>query len=399
MVDIRQDEFRQTSLMFAYNFLIYGAHTIVKTIQKSQFIHQAGADKLPYVYIGIALVAGMAMQGYRGLSRTARRDRSIIGINLFFISNIVIFWWLLRQYEQLWLSYVFYIWAGVFSAISIAQLWLVVNEIFSIRQAKRLLGLILTGGTLGAILAGGMSRWLVNIIGGTENLFLITVLQLFGCAIIAGRLNFQGTVAPEPSRTASPEHDTKNAFTLIRENRHLVLLAMIIGITVLATTIVDFQFSKVAGQAYLEKDALTGFFGSYYAYISAIAVLFQLLVTGGLLKRFGVGVAILIMPIGLALGSAFVLFQPVLWAAILVKTCDDIFSRSINKWGIEILYIPIAAAVNARFSCGVDIPLCTGLQGIHQIHRSHIAETKPGYRNPRIRSVRLIYSKAVVPAS
>lgn len=371
LVDIRQDEFRQTSLMFAYNFLIFGAHTIVKTIQKALFLNQVGADKLPYVYIGIALAAGVVMQGYKGFAQTARRGRSIVVINLFFISNIAVFWWLFYQYEQPWLSYIFYIWAGVFSAISIAQFWLIVNEIFSIRQAKRLLGFILSGGTLGAILGGGAARWLVDIIG-TENLFLGVVTGLLGCSIIARWLNFQGAVSVDSARVTSQYRDTGNAFTMIRRSRHLTLLAMIIGVTVLATTLVDFQFSKIVEQTYKTAgetaeetaNALTGFFGTYYIYINAITVLFQLLVTGGLLRRFGVGVAILVMPIGLALGSVTIMFQPVLWAAILLKTCDDIFSPSINKWGIEILYIPIAAAVKSKAKTFIDVVVERTSKGI-----------------------------------
>ena len=115
---IRRDEGSQTFLMFAYNFLIIASHTIVITIRDALFIGEVGADKLPYVYIGIALVAGIVMQGYARLAQATRRSRLIIGINLFFISNVLIFWWLFH-YEWLWLSYVLYIWAGIFKSKAI----------------------------------------------------------------------------------------------------------------------------------------------------------------------------------------------------------------------------------------------------------------------------------------
>ena len=144
LVDIRRDEIGQTFLMFAYNFLIIASHTIVKSIRSALFIHQVGADKLPYVYIGIALIAGVVMQGYARLAQATRRSRLIIGSNLFFISNILIFWWLFH-YEWSRLSYGLYIWAGIFSAVSVSQFWLMANDIFNPRQAKRLFGFILSG--------------------------------------------------------------------------------------------------------------------------------------------------------------------------------------------------------------------------------------------------------------
>lgn len=359
-VDIKRDEIGQTALMFAYNFLIIASHTIVITIRDALFIGEVGADKLPYVYIGIALVAGLVMQGYTRLAQATKRSRLVIGINLLFISNILVFWWLFH-YEWQWLSYGLYIWAGIFSAVSIAQFLLIVNEVFSIRQAKRLLGFILSGGTLGAILAGGVSRGLVHIIG-TENLFLVTVLQLFGCAIIARQ------IGGEQWRKGAEElgsEETRGAFASIRRNKHLTLLAMIVGVTALATNLIDFQFKSIIGRTYETTDALAGFFGSYHAYINIVTVLFQLhIVTGRLLKRFGVGVAILIMPAGLFLGSSAILFYPLLWAAVFAKTCDDVFSRSINRWGTEILYIPIPGSVKLKAKTFIDVVVARTSKGI-----------------------------------
>jgi len=364
LVDIKRDEVSQTFLMFAYNFLIIASHTIVKSIRDASFIHDVGVDKLPYVYIGIALIAGLVMQAYGRLAQRTKRNHLIIGSNLFFITNILVFWWLFR-YKWLWLGYGLYIWAGIFSAISVAQFWLIANNIFNPRQAKRLFGFILSGGTLGGIFAGILSQGIVDTIG-TENLFLVTALQVLGCAIIMSRINLQELVvsARDSSSTSSSDQDTGGAFALIRKNRHLKLLAMIIGITVLATTLIDFQFKNIIQRSYDTKDALTGFFGSYYAYINIVTVLFQILVTGKVLKRFGVGIAIMVMPVGLFLGSSIILFAPVFWAAVLVKTCDDVFSLSINKWSTEILYIPIPASVKLKAKTFIDVAVERASRGI-----------------------------------
>ena len=362
LVDIRRDEIGLTSLMFAYYFLIIASHTILITIRDALFIGEVGAGKLPYVYIGIALVAGIVMQGYARLAQATNRSRLIIAINLFFISNVLVFWRLFR-YELPWLSYMLYIWAGIFSAISITQFWLIANDAFNPRQAKRLFGFVLSGGTLGAILAGGLSRGLVHTIG-TQNLFLVTALQLLGCAIIAGQINFQGLAAGDSSNIPSADQNIGSAFTSIRRNKHLTLLTMIVGVTVLATNLVDFQFKSLINQTYKATDALTSFFGAYHAYINIITIFFQLLVTGRVLKRFGVGVAILVMPVGLFLGSATILFHPVLWAGVFVKTCDDIFSRSIYRWGTEILYIPIPGSVKLKAKTFIDIVVARALKGV-----------------------------------
>lgn len=338
--------------MFAYNFLIIASYTIVKSVRDALFIHRVGASKLPYVYIGVALIAGIVVQGYDRLAQRTKRSHFIIGSNLFFTLNILVFWWLFH-YEWLWLSYGFYIWGDIFIAISLAQFWLTANDVFDPRQAKRLFGFILSGGTLGGIIAGWLSRAIVHGVG-TENLFLVTGAQLLGCAFIIRHITPQepagkrgseeaGTrsIAPSPSLRVS-------AFALIRGNKYLALLTMIVGATLLVNTLIDFQFKSIIQRNYVLKEDLTRFFGSYYAYINIVTVLFQLIVTGEVLKRFGVGIVIMIMPVALALGSTFTLFHPVLWAAIFLRACEDILRLSINKSGTQILYIPIPAAFKLK---------------------------------------------------
>jgi AAA family ATP:ADP antiporter len=279
----------------------------------------------------------------------------IIGSNLFFMSNILVFWWLFR-YDWGWLSYTLYIWAGIFSAISASQFSLIANDIFNPRQAKRLLGPIFSGGTLGGLLAGAVSRGIVHTIG-TENLFLIPVAQLLVCTIIVRWITLQEPTAPKrgTARTTSSDQDTAGAFTSILKSKHLLLLATIISITVLAQTLIDFQFKNIIQQNYKTKDALTGFFGSYYVYINIMIILFQLITGRIILKRFGVGVALLVMPAALFLGSGITLFYPVLWAAIFVKSCDDVFSLSVNKVSTEILYIPIPASIKQKAKIFIDV--------------------------------------------
>ena len=357
LVDIKGDEAGQTFFMFAYYFLVIASHTIVKAIRDALFLDTIGAEQLPYVYIGIALIAGFVMPFYARVARITGRRRLMIGSNVFFVANILVFWWLF-SYKWAWLSYMLYIWASIFSAVSTVQFWLVANDIFNPRQAKRLFGVIVSGGTLGGILAGGVSRGIVNIIG-TENLFFATAVLLLACVPIIRRVTEQESVTQ-----AAIGRSGKGAFALIRKSKHLTLLTTIIGVTVLATTLIDFQFKSIVQQTYTEKDALTGFFGSYYAYINIITILLQLLVTGQVFKRFGVGVAILMMPIGLSLGSCAILFYPALWAAVFLKTCDDSFSFSVHKSGLEVLYIPVSSAVKDKTKAFIDVVVERASRGI-----------------------------------
>jgi len=362
-VDIKRDELGQAFLMFVYNFLVIASHTIVKSIRDALFLNTIGAKQLPYVYIGIALIAGVVTPVYFRIARITGRRGLIIGSNLFFVSNILAFWWLFR-YEWPWLSYMLYIWASIFVAVLSLQFVLVAYDIFNIQQAKRMFSFFFSGGTLGAIIGGMVSRSAVNIIG-TENLFFIVAAILLACVPIIRLVTRQKT--QDTSKTTSTRRANKNiggAFTFIQQNRHLTLLTIIIGVMVLATTLIDFQFKNIVQQTYEEKAALARFFGSYYVYSNIVTLLLQLLVTVPVLKRFGVGVAILIMPFGFFLGSFAILFYPMLWAAVFIKVCEDSFTFSVNKAGIEVLYIPVPSAIKDKAKAFIDIIVERASRGI-----------------------------------
>ena len=66
----------------------------------------------------------------------------------------------------------------------------------------------------------------------------------------------------------------------------------------------QFQFSLVAMQRYGGDAAkLTGFFGQFNLYLGIVTFAIQVLFTGTMLRRFGIAVTILLLPVSLRFGS------------------------------------------------------------------------------------------------
>jgi hypothetical protein len=86
-----------------------------------------------------------------------------------------------------------------------------------------------------------------------------------------------------------------------------------------------------------------------------LALLVQTLVTGRLLKRFGVGAAILLLPIGLLTGFLIVAARPALWAVSILKLIDGSLSYSVHRSGMELLYVPVPAKLRASVKGLIDL--------------------------------------------
>jgi ATP/ADP translocase len=160
----------------------------------------------------------------------------------------------------------------------------------------------------------------------------------------------------------SPTRETKasqqtSALGPIRSSRYLQLIAGAIFVSVVVSTLIDFQFKAVAKVAYPSKDGLTAFFGSYYAWVSIITLFSQVVLTGKLISSFGLIPSLFLLPVGLFTGSLGILVWPGLFSTTATRMTDAVLRTSVNQSGMEILYLPLSATVKKRVQTFLDVVL------------------------------------------
>lgn len=342
---------------FGYLLLVIACYVISKSVRDALFISRFGAFKLPYMYIGIAALAGVFVSIYIRLARRLSHERLISGTLIFFAVDLLVFWWLLR-FRFDWLYPAIYFWAGIFGVIAPMQVWTLSNFLYTTRQAKRLYGFIGAGGILGAILGGFFSSEMVKRIG-TDNL-LLAIIVFIGICVVLVNIIWRGRQERAPSEereAASQPHNLRQSLSLILRSRYLILIAVVIAFSQVVSTVVDFQFKAVAEQIYPEKDQLTRFFGSFYGYLGILSFVLQIFVTGRLLRRLGVGIALFVLPLAVGAGSMMLLLWTSLAAALAAKGPDQLLKHSVDKSATELLYLPIQRDIKPAVKSFIDTVL------------------------------------------
>jgi AAA family ATP:ADP antiporter len=374
VIDIREGEEGRALIMFSYIFLIIASYLILKPMTRSLFLKNLGPAQLPFVYMLVALVVGVVAVFYARVAARARLDRLINGTTLFLISNLFLFWWLLRiEVRSAWLYYGLYIWVSIYGVLTTSQFWLLANYVFNPREAKRIFPLLAAGAILGGISGGYFTRALVKQIGGTTNLaffcigFLGTTILLMN---LAWRRRDQSQEAPKRLPLEADEgravQIVREVFALIRNSRHLALLMGVVAMTVMVSQIADFQFSTYASEEIAGTDDLTGFLGFWLSNLSVISLFFQVLFAGAIIRRFGVGISVLFLPVAMLATSLWVLFGYGLISILAIKISDGAFRYSINKAGLELLFLPIPQEVKNKTKAFIDMfadRLARGLSG------------------------------------
>jgi ATP:ADP antiporter, AAA family len=352
LLQIRRGESTRTILLFAYLFLVISSYVVIKSTRDALFLERYSAARLPYAELASAVsVAGM-MGIYLRVDRRVGLLRLLTATLLTFSATSLAFWALSRSGEPFWMLPVLYVWASVSGVLLPAQVWTLANCVVTTREAKRLFGIIGSGALTGWVVGGLITRATATHLG-TETLLLMTALTLAICPVLVAAIWRERRIEPAVIDHAEARSLTES-LGLVWHSRHLRAIGILICLSSVVTTVVAWQFRAIAKAFIPDTDALAAFFGTFNIYAGGVSLIAQLVLTSRLLRRFGVGIALLVVPCVLMAGSLGVLMLGTLWSAIILKGGDQSLRYSIDRSTVELLYLPIPARQMSHAKAFID---------------------------------------------
>ncbi|HET7217278.1 MAG TPA: Npt1/Npt2 family nucleotide transporter [Vicinamibacterales bacterium] len=355
-LDIRSGEGLPVLLTFLYVAVVVASYLLAKPIRNGLFLRHYGPYSLVYVYAAVPVALSLFVPLYtKAAARIGSRMLTAATL-VFFASNVLLFWYSFRFRPFALLPGVFYVWVNCFGIIAPVQAWSFANSLFDTRQAKRLFGLIGAGASFGAIAGGVLARYLVEPVGGTVNMLLVLAGLILAGAVIVSIANarVRRKVMNRPSRPApQPFID---ALRQIHASPYLRLMGALVFLIAIVTQWTAFQLSLVANTRFAgDADALTRFFGTFNFALGTVSFVLQLLVTGPALRRFGIAVTVLVLPLALGFGSTLIFLAPSLATVLVTNAFDQGFRFSVDKASYELLYLPITPAQRVAVKNAIDI--------------------------------------------
>lgn len=362
VVDVRPEETFVSALMFIYFFLLTSSAYIIKAVKISLFLDRLTFTRLPYAYLGTAALIGFVVALNTRLLRVMKRHQYISLSIAFFTLCLFLFWLALSRFPWPWISLLYWFWADVYLIVSITQFWILMNDIYFTRQARRLVGFFVSGGLLGGVAGSLQASFLARRIG-TENLLLLCPLFLVLCLVIVNMVPRFYREGKEVFRPREEPGKTRasygKGFRQLAGNRYLLLLSGMMGAGIIVSTFVDFQFNSVVGMTFGQrKDAMTSFLGTFFTGLLVVSYLLHILLTNRVLKNFGMRGGLLVAPLALVACALAVFFVPgayLLYWAIIIRGADKSLSHSLSQSVRELLYIPVPSDVKYRAKVFIDM--------------------------------------------
>jgi len=355
-LDVRPGEGLSVLLSFLYISLVVASFLLAKPIRNGLFLKDNSPYSLVYVYAAVPIALTLFVPLYaRAVARIGPRLLTAATLG-FFALNVVAFWYAFSFHPFKLLPGVFFVWVNCFGVIAPVQAWSFANSLFDTRQAKRLFGLIGAGASFGAIAGGVMARYLVKPVGGAVNMLLVLAVLIVLAAVIVTVANARIRRKIVTRAAVASRDPVRDAIRQIAASPYLRLMAALVFLVAIATQWSAFQLSLVADERFKsDADALTRFFGTFNFALGAVSFILQLLVTGPALRRFGIAVTVLVLPLSFGFGTALIWLIPGISSVLLTNGFDQGFRFSVDKASYELLYLPIAPAQRIPVKNAIDI--------------------------------------------
>lgn len=294
-----------------YFFCVLAAYYLARPV-RDQLIAVVGSTQLPWFYAMTFAATLALLPVFAALVSRWPRRIAVPATYGFFIACLIGFVPLFANPDLVGarvLGSVFFVWISVFNLFVVSVFWVVMSDVWTIEQSRRLFPLIGVAGTVGAVCGPLLTRSLVDVVGvaallGVSAGFLAVAV---GCVVRLGRWSER-----EGSRRGSAREGRavgggafdgfKQLFAtpFVRYMAVLLLLADGIG-TVNYALIVDYS-----GEVLTDAVERTRFAANVDLAANLLTVTLQILVTRWLLPRSGPGPLLLLWAVSVMSALVFV---------------------------------------------------------------------------------------------
>lgn len=344
------------------------------------FLKEAGPEKIPYMYLLNAVFMFVIYLGYSRVVDRVARHKFLIGMEIGSAVAIIALRFLIPM-KYWWLPYVTFCTVESLFLSFMMHFWTFANGMFDPREGKRVFPLLAGAGLLGTILGGAITKPLASVIG-TVNLFVVwAVLLIVAIPLTLNTRKAEVTAGGEHKVDDGKVREKTGFFKSISFVWSIPLLRTLTYMTIpmwLVIYIIEFHYYRTMNSVFDNQDELTGFLGLFVSFCSICGFVIQVLFTGRMLQRFGVGATLLVYPFSLTIGTVslifFSLFPPsvhhgLMNVTILValsRFCDIAIYFSIFDSASQLLYnsLPDEKRGQGRaFISGIVMPLSTAAAG------------------------------------
>jgi AAA family ATP:ADP antiporter len=311
-----------------------------KATRDALFLSTFGVSALPTMVIAAAVLSAILSVVLARVMVETRPGRLVP--RLFGLSGLLLLAeWTLAAQARRPAAILVYLHFTALGAILVSGFWAIVNERFDPRSARRAIGRITAGGSLGGLLGGLLPERVGAGLPLTAMLPILAGLHLVAAGLVLGVDRGTPSVGSRGTRPQPPE-PVVPASRVIQASAYLMGLALLVALTSAAEGVLDYVFKARAAAATTSGEELLRFFAAFYTSTALLGIFLQVTALRRLLGSLGIARSASLLPAGVSAGAVGAFLVPGLVPVILARGVEVVLRSSLFRAAYELLFTPVA---------------------------------------------------------
>lgn len=321
-----------------------------------------------YVVSGIA---GIILTSLYTWFQTRMQFKNFAILNLITVTSLtLILWIVLLLNPAKWVIFILFIMLGPLNILAMLGFWGTTGRLFTLRQGKRLFGLVDVGMIIGIILSCYTIPILLSFNFKSHNILLFSASSVLVASIIQIVMGARFKLVARSSETPSEKpKEKKSVLSVIREDPYTRIMAIFIALSVVTAFFVQYSFMAVTREQYPTEADMARFLGIFTGSMMIFTLLVKLFVFSYLIRNYGLRTCLAISPIlvavftllALAIGM-FMGYTPEAASGFLIffmlLALSRLFSKSlkdsIESPSFKVIYQTIDEKIRYEIQAGMD---------------------------------------------
>lgn len=325
---------------FLYFFCLLCGYYMLRPVRDEMAI-EGGVQHLPWMMTGTFLTLLLATPLFGFLSARLPRARLMLSVYAFFIGHLLLFFAAMTsQWHPEWIARAFFVWLSVFNLFVVSVFWSFMADVFSPAQGVRLFGVIAAGGSAGAI-AGPVLTTGVTYLCPIPVLMLVSAVWLMLCGICIYRLDGWAAAHSAHRKAVADVPLGGSMWAGIRAvaaSPYLLGICAYLFLLTMSATVLYMEQTALVGREIPSPESRTRLFAWLDFIVNVLTFVMQVWVTNRLVLRFGLGAALLVLPVVTATGFAAIVFSPLLPVFLTLTVARRVGEYAIAKPAREVLF-------------------------------------------------------------
>jgi ATP:ADP antiporter, AAA family len=375
MVGVEPRERRALLWAFGYFFFLMTGYYLMRPLRDAMGI-AGGVRNLPWLFTATFVVLILVQPAYGATVARLPRRNFIPLIYHFFAANIALFWILFHlDLSTAYVARVFFVWVGVFNLFVVSIFWSLMADLYDSEQGKRLFGFIGAGGTAGA-LAGPALALGCSLLLGAVNLLVLSAIFLELAVFCTRHLEKAQSSEAADGRTLEPAAASKEEDHVIGggalegvqrlvSSPYLAGIGLWVSLMSFAATFLYLEQANIVAAFAHSRGVQTRIFASIDLIVGLLSLVTQLLATGPLMMRFGIGAAAGVLPAIFAAGFIILAAAPMLATIVAFQAVQRTAHFAISTPARQALFTVVTREEKYKVKNVIDLVVYRGSDALY----------------------------------